>query len=147
MSTAIIFYSKHHGNTKKVIDAIASCNDIDLFDITLDPSPDLSSYDTIGIASGIYFGKFGKALASYVEQNFPSRKKVFFIYTYGSASEHYTDEIRTLAEYHFAEVIGSFGCKGFDTFGPFKVIGGIAKGHPDAQDLQNAKAFYASLHI
>lgn len=34
MKTAIIYYSKHHGNTKKVIDAICENNDITLIDAT-----------------------------------------------------------------------------------------------------------------
>ena len=29
-----------------------------------------------------------------------------------------------------------FGCKGYDTFGPFKLFGGIAKGHPDEDDIK-----------
>ena len=33
------------------------------------------------------------------------------------------------------DIIGKFGCKGYDTFGPFKLVGDIAKGHPDEKDL------------
>ncbi len=29
-----------------------------------------------------------------------------------------------------------FGCKGYDAFGPFKLFGGIAKGHPDEDDIK-----------
>ena len=42
-------------------------------------------------------------------------------------------------------MLGEFGCRGFDTFGPFKLAGGIAKGHPDALDLEEARKFYRSL--
>ncbi|HAP20133.1 MAG TPA: flavodoxin, partial [Lachnospiraceae bacterium] len=38
-----------------------------------------------------------------------------------------------------------FGCKGYDTFGPFKLVGGIAKGHPDGNDLKAAVSFVAGL--
>jgi flavodoxin len=41
--------------------------------------------------------------------------------------------------------IGRFFCKGYDTFGPFKLIGGLAKGHPDDKDLENAVAFFKGL--
>lgn len=41
--------------------------------------------------------------------------------------------------------MGEFSCKGYDTFGPFKLIGGISKGHPDKNDLDNAKAFFKGL--
>lgn len=42
-------------------------------------------------------------------------------------------------------MLGEFSCKGYDTFGPFKLIGGIAKGHPDTQDLENARKFYRKI--
>ena len=29
----------------------------------------------------------------------------------------------------------------YDTFGPFKLVGGIAKGHPDDEDIKNAVEF------
>ena len=44
-----------------------------------------------------------------------------------------------------ASVDGKFGCKGYDTFGPFKLVGGIAKGHPDDKDIQNAVEFVKDL--
>ena len=34
MSTAIIYYSKHHGNTKKLLDAIAAKYEVTLIDVT-----------------------------------------------------------------------------------------------------------------
>ena len=40
-----------------------------------------------------------------------------------------------------AVVAGEFGCRGFDTFGPFGKIGGIAKGRPNEKDLERARAF------
>lgn len=42
-------------------------------------------------------------------------------------------------------ITDTFCCKGYDTFGPFKLIGGIAKGHPSAKDLDNAKTFITNL--
>ena len=32
-----------------------------------------------------------------------------------------------------------------DTFGPFKLVGGIAKGHPDEEDIKNAVEFVEGL--
>ena len=34
MKTAICYYSRHHGNTLKVLEAMARGNDIDLIDVT-----------------------------------------------------------------------------------------------------------------
>ena len=57
MATAICFYSKHHGNTKKLLDAIREAEgSVELIDITEQKKADLSGYDRIGFASGIYYG-------------------------------------------------------------------------------------------
>ena len=40
---------------------------------------------------------------------------------------------------------GKYSCKGYDTFGPFKLIGGIAKGHPNEKDLAGAVEFYQNI--
>lgn len=42
MKNAIVYYSKHHENTKALIDAIAEKYDVDCIDITEHPSPDLT---------------------------------------------------------------------------------------------------------
>ena len=34
-----------------------------------------------------------------------------------------------------------FACKGLNTAGPLKLIGGIAKDRPNSEDLQAAKTF------
>ena len=41
--------------------------------------------------------------------------------------------------------LGEYHCQGFDTFGPFKLVGGIAKGHPTSQEIEGAVAFYRNL--
>ena len=43
------------------------------------------------------------------------------------------------------KLIGKFSCKGYDTYGPFKLVGGIAKGHPDEKDLTAAVDFYKEI--
>ena len=39
-----------------------------------------------------------------------------------------TRELETLAAECRCQVLGAFGCNGYDTFSPFKLVGGIAKG-------------------
>lgn len=145
MKTAIIYYSKHHGNTKKLLDAIAKKHEVTLIDVTSNPSTDLSQYDRIGFASGIYYSKFQKTLLKYAEDNLPDGKKVFFIYTYGAEKAGYTKAITEAVSKHNPQVLGEFGCFGFNTFGPFKLIGGIAKGHPNNKDFANVISFYEGL--
>ncbi len=55
MKTVIIYTSVHHNNTKELVCAIAAENDIDVVDATKITEKDLSGYDLIGFASGIYF--------------------------------------------------------------------------------------------
>ena len=145
MKTAIVYYSKHHGNTKKLLDAIAEKYEVTLIDVTNNPITDLSVYNRIGFASGIYYSKFQKALLKYAEEHMPEGKETFFIYTYGAEKKGYTNAIREAVSKHNAKVLGEFGCFGFNTFGPFKLIGGIAKGHPDNDDLNNVLKFYETL--
>ncbi|EKC54823.1 flavodoxin [human gut metagenome] len=48
MKAAIIYASVHHENTKKVVEAIAGENAVDLIDATKEKERDLSGYDLIG---------------------------------------------------------------------------------------------------
>ena len=50
--------------------------------------------------------------------------------------------LRRIAANKGCPVLGEFGCRGYDTFGPFKLVGGIAKGRPNERDLEQARAFY-----
>ena len=97
----------------------------------------------IGFASGIYFSKFHQSLLGFAEKNLPDNKKVFLICTYGGNANYKSIE-QILSKKH-SKVIGKFGCKGYDTFGPFKLVGGIAKGHPDEEDIKNAVKFARGL--
>ena len=145
MKTAIVYYSKHHGNTKKLINAIAAQHDVTAIDATQVKTADLSGYDMVGFASGIYYSKFHKSVLEFAEQNLPVGKPVFFLYTYGAQKKGYTKAITEAVSKRKAKIVGEFGCFGFNTFGPFKLIGGIAKGHPNQADLDGAIQFYMSL--
>ena len=62
----------------------------------------------------------------------------------GAAEEAFA-AIEALAAERRCQVLGTFGCKGCDTFGPFKLVGGIAKGHPNEKDMENARRFYQEI--
>ena len=145
MKTAIVYYSKHHENTKKLLDAIAQEYDVELIDVSNTKAFDLSEYQVIGFASGIYYGKMHKLVLQYAEKNLPKNKKVFFIYTCGRVSAAHTNDIRKIAEETHAEILGEYGCVGFDTFGPLKLIGGMRKGHPNAEEVRGAVKFYQGI--
>lgn len=141
MKTAICYYSRHHGNTLKILEAMSQEGEVDLIDVTTRQTVRLEGYDCIGFASGIYGFEFQKALAEFARQYLPQGKPVFFVYTYGGAKGTGAKAISEIAQKRGCPVLGEFGCKGYDTFGPFKLVGGIAKGHPNARDLENARKF------
>ncbi len=142
MNTAICYYSRHHGNTRKVLDAIAQEGGVQLIDVTTRQTVRLEGYDCIGFASGIYGFAFQKAVADFARQYLPDGKPVFFVYTYGGAKGTGAGVLAEIAREKDCPILGEFSCRGYDTFGPFKLVGGISKGHPDAKDLARARQFY-----
>ncbi len=146
MKTAICYYSRHHGNTLKLLEAMAEGrDDVELFDVTSRVAFYPERYDVIAFASGIYFGKFHQSVTDFARQYFPAGGKTFFVFTGGAPSVKNADAIRAAIEDKNPQVLGQFFCKGYDTFGPFKLVGGIAKDRPNGADLQAAKDFFDGL--
>lgn len=143
MKSVIVYASVHHGNTKKLVEKIAEECKVDLINAVQQPKADLSDYDRIGFAFGIYFSKFHQTILKFASENLPENKKVFMICTYGGNVAYKSLEV--ILKEKKTDIIGKFGCKGYDTFGPFKLVGGIAKGHPDEKDLKAAVSFVARL--
>lgn len=77
MRKAIVYASVHHGNTEKLVKSIAEECQVDLLDVVKQPDADLSSYDMIGFASGIYFSKFHQAILRFAEKNLTDDKRYF----------------------------------------------------------------------
>ena len=145
MNAAICYSSQHHGNTLRVLEVLASRYDIDLIDVTSRIAPHLEQYDAVGFASGIYYSAFHPTVQHYADQYLPAGKDCFLIYTYGMKRKGYTGSMRKILQPKGCRILGEFGCRGLDTFGPFRLVGGIAKGHRNEEDFGNALAFYHDL--
>ena len=145
MKTILIYESTHHGNTKKLVDAVAKRYGIRTATVEEAAAMDLGAYDRIGIASGVAFGKFYEAAERFMDNSLPKGKDVFFLYTCGNDSGKYANSVSAKARARDCRVLGVYGCRGFDTFGPFKLIGGIAKGHPTQNEIDGAVEFYGGL--
>lgn len=142
---AIAYYSHHHGNTLKLLEAIKESDpDVVLIDVTEKHEVDLIRYDIVGFASGVYYGEFSDFVLNFARVNLPPQKDVFFISTAGNPSPRDFGEITAIANDKLCNILGSYQCPGFDTFGPFKLIGGIKKGHPTEGEIQDAVYFYIS---
>lgn len=70
---------------------------------------------------------------------------IFFLATCGTLKDGYFKAVRTMVLHKQCEILGEYSCLGFDTFGPFKLFGGIAKGHPSQDEIEAAVTFYRSL--
>ncbi len=84
MKTLIIYESKHHGNTFKLVDAIEEewgCDLCNIADKNVDKELfNFEEYDLIGIASGVAFGRLYRKIEKFVESDkFPSNKSVFLL--------------------------------------------------------------------
>lgn len=145
MKIAICYYSKHHGNTRKVVEAMALEGDTELIDVTTRQAVHLEEYDCIGFASGIYAFRFDKAVEDFARQYLPRRRPVFFVCTYGGVKGSGAGAVAEIARERDCPVLGEFGCRGYDTFGPFRIVGGIAKGHPNSADLEKARSFFCQI--
>ena len=145
MKLAVCYHSHHHGNTRKVLDAMALECDLELLDVAACQSAQLKDYDCIGFASGIYGFEIHKSVVDFAREFLPARKPVFFVCTYGLARGTGFKALTDLAKLRHCPILGEFGCKGYDTFGPFKLMGGLAKGHPDEQDFQQARKFLRNI--
>ncbi len=142
MKTVIIYASTHHGNTRKIAEAMADCISADLIDITENQEPIILEYDVIGFASGIYFQAYHKKITEFIQHaTFSDRQKAFLANTCGMSIFDYNKVPRKLLKANGVPCLGSFQCRGYDTFGIFGKLGGIAKGRPNAADIENARSF------
>lgn len=146
MRTLIIYSSSHHGNTRKVAEAMANAiearvlkyDDVDAYNIV--------EYDLVGFGSGIYHGKPQTEFMEFID-SLPNVKnrKAFVFTTSGRGKEDYNNQLKESISSRGFEVVGSFACKGFDTWGPLKIIGGKNKGQPNSENLENAQNFVKAL--
>lgn len=145
MKTVIIYASLHQGNTKRVVESIALNNNVDIIDIIKNKDADVSEYDCIGIASGIAYGKYYPQMLDYLSKKIPKGKPVFFIHTAGDPKEKHCADAKSITDSRGCPYLGAYFCKGYDTYGPWKLIGGINRNRPNSTDFSNAQTFYSNL--
>jgi flavodoxin len=145
MKTLIVYMSVHHRNTEKVAKVIAEASKADIIDLNLNENVDIAGYDIIGFGSGIYFGSPHKKLIAFIKKLPQQNKKKAFVFsTSGRGAKQYNNKLETELSKIGFEVSESFSCKGFSTWGPFALIGGLGKNRPNKKDLENAVTYVQS---
>lgn len=142
MRSLVIVASVHHGNTRKVALKLAEVLGCAVKEPEEVSQEEILSCDLVGFGSGIYFGKFHRRLVSFVENLPPCEGKRAFVFsTSGLGKREYNRSLEELLKKRGFTVLGSFACRGFDTFGPLRLVGGINRGRPDERDLEDAARF------
>lgn len=66
-------------------------------------------------------------------------------YTHGAPKGDFLKGMCNIVAWKHCKELGEYRCQGYDTFGPFKLVGGIAKGHPTDEEIAAAVTFYRKL--
>lgn len=149
MKAIIVCTSVSHGNTKRIADVIGEVLEARVVAPgQIDPA-ELATYELVGFGSGVYFGSFHSELRTFAE-SLPAMQQAqaFILATSGfpDAGPHrFIPPLTRVLEQKGFDVVGSFSTRGLDTYLPFKLVGGIRKGRPDASDLASARAFAQEL--
>lgn len=142
MKILAVVASPHLGNTRKIAEAMAQVAPITITDVDHACDYKFSEFDIVGFGSGVYMGKFDKRITELLSGICDKKAYSFVFSTSGSAGflKNNQSVIKMLEDKNKV-VLGSFGCKGYDKFGPFKIIGGINKGRPNDDDFKAAQEF------
>ena len=135
----IICESIYNDNTLKLAKAMSqtlgcSC-------ITTDEALalNLAEYETIGLGSGIYFGKHHPRLFEVVEKLNSVHQKFFIFSSRGNPFlGKYHQPLKEALRGKGKTIIGEFSVQGYDETGPWVIIGGGHRGKPDEKDLKKA---------
>ena len=150
IKSLLVVFSYHTMSTMKVAQTIANVLGAQIKNPQEINPEDLLNYDLVGFGSGIYDAKHHKFLFDLAEK-LPkiSEKKAFLFSTAGMAgtqkvaNDH--SKVRSKLQDKGYNIVGDFGCKGFNTNSFLKYFGGMNKGRPNANDLGRAEEFAQNL--
>jgi flavodoxin len=149
MNSVIILYSYHHKNTEKVAQVIAKVIGAEIKTPEQADFNALGNFDLVGFGSGVYYGKLSKPILELADKIPQATAKKAFIFSTsgraGKAAAKFHQPLKEKLQSKGYTVVGEFNCAGFDTFGPFKIVGGAHKGRPNDEDLKQAEAFAQGL--
>jgi flavodoxin len=136
MKFLVVYFSKG-GKTRKVAEAIAQELNCKAVDLTKD-TPDVSEVELLIVGSGNYGSKPHETVQEFLN-NLPSSNngKAAVFATSGGPDPKCIPIMKTALEAKGYKVISSFDCRGKFLF--------ANRGHPNEDDLKDAKAFASGL--
>ncbi|MFB7617920.1 flavodoxin family protein [Kitasatospora sp. NPDC056181] len=148
MKTVIVCASVSHGNTRRIAAGMAQVLGAKVVSPEQADLAELADADLVGFGSGVFYGRLHPRLTDLVKALPPRRGRAFVFATSGLPEippAPFTRPLVRLLEGKGFQVEGSFSCRGFDTWTPFKLVGGINKQRPNIEDLAAAQAFAGRL--
>jgi flavodoxin len=141
MKTLVIYSSKHHLNTEKIALAMGAELGAEVKKLSEARSQDLEEFDLVGFGSGINGLDVHRELAAFVAGLAERKGQKAFVFSTSVSARDWTGKFRTLLVEKGFSVVGEFHCPGLWTPLFFKV----RRGHPDAADIESARAFARGL--
>lgn len=148
MRAVIVYKSLHHGNTKKIAEAMADACGADLVRLGERKSPGLQGYDLVGLGSGIYQSRHHPSLVAFAEKaHFAEGARAFLFSTAGvpALAGLWHRRLRSALEQQGIPVAGELCLPGYDTYAIFGLVGGINRGRPGDRELARAREFAGSM--
>ncbi|QNJ90619.1 flavodoxin [Mycolicibacterium fluoranthenivorans] len=149
MKSLVICVSVSNGSTRRVADRMAEVLGAEVLEPEAVDVETLRDYDLVGFGSGIYFMAVHPRLWRLIRR-LPrgNGTHAFTFFTSGGPELPLLGYRRAVHRRLTAkgfEVLDSFSCRGLDTVGPLRWVGGVNKGRPDDADLDRAAAFATQL--
>ena len=160
MKSLIVVFSYHHRNTQKVAEVVAKVLDAPVKSPQETGSDELKKYDLIGFGAGIDSGKHYKEILDFADALPQVAEKKAFIFSTCGAPMKFMELDKTEFTIYVAKnhsslreklqskgymIVDEFSCAGFNTNSLNKLFGGINKGRPNAEDLEQAEEFAQNL--
>ena len=139
----LIFYSSRTGNTKDIVQHMAEVLEADISDINNIANPDISKYDVIGFASGIYNGDIDARMKEVMQTlEFRDDQYTFLAVTHAkSLSERYVKSLENILKDKGVYFLGSTEALGEDREGNVGFSGRGARKHPNDKDYYRVENF------
>ena len=132
-------------NTKLLLDnSTKKFPNIEIIPLPNDEKIDVSTYDLIGFASGIYYWDFGKEIYKHIEKiKGLEGKNVFVLYTAGVVTEGHSLKPKDAIEKKGGKLVAGFGCRGSSKGGIGGFFSGLfgVKERPDENDFKECETF------
>ena len=154
MKYLLVLFSYHHNNTEKIANVFAKVLDAQIRTPQQINLEELQEYSLIGFGSGIYDYKHHKVILDLADK-IPqvTNRKAFIFSTSGIRGDSHVftnarkfhTPLREKLESKGYLIVDEFNCVGFNTNSVLKLIGGMNKGRPNAEDLKHAEEFAQNL--